>query len=134
MPLTREELIRLSETYFEGCNDHDHDRCMNTFANDCLMWFPAAEFRYPNKDVLGIHFRDFFKTFKTILFRDYTHIVDVESQSITTYFDVKLIPYDGDEVNMKNCNIFHLNDQGLFREIIIYNSGALSAGFHEGNE
>jgi hypothetical protein len=96
------------------------------------MWFPAAPFRYTGKTALDIHLSDVFKTFKSIHFRDYKHVVDEQEQSIVTYFNVTLIPHEGETINMKNCNIFHLDDDGLFKEIIIYNSGALNEGFHEG--
>lgn len=133
MPLTRQALIELSERYFEGCNEHKFEQVMDTFADDCVMRFPSATFIYKDKQALGIHFKDFLKTFKTICFRDYTHISDPETQSILSYFTVDLIDHEGGKIQMKNCNIFHLNEEGLFKEIIIYNSGALSAGFQDGN-
>lgn len=134
MTLSREQLIAMSVAYFEGCNEHKLEQCMNTFSDDCLMWFPAATFRYNGKAALDVHLSDVFKTFKSIYFRDYKHIVDEQTQTIVTYFKVTLRPYEGDVINMQNCNIFHTDEQGLFKEIIIYNSGALSAGFHEGSE
>lgn len=133
MSLSRQELVEISERYFEGCNAHNFGQVMDTFADDCLMRFPSAEFVYKDKQALDAHFKDFLSTFKTIDFRDYTHIPDPETQSILTYFEVRLIDHNDQEVNMKNCNIFHLNEAGLFKEIIIYNSGALDAGFQDGN-
>ena len=72
--------------------------------------------------------------FKTINFHDFTHVADPEAQSICSYFTVILIPENGEKIMMKNCNIFHLDEQGVFKEVIIYNSGALDQGFHAGNE
>ena len=134
MPLSRQQLIDISVCYFEGCNDHNLTQIMDTFSADCLMRFPGATFIYRGKAALEIHFKDFLGTFKTVEFRDYTHIADSESQSILSYFEVKLMDRYGGEVRMKNCNIFHLDEAGLFKEIIIYNSGALSAGFRDGSE
>jgi hypothetical protein len=134
MKLDRQELIALSVAYFESCNKHNLLQCLNTLSNDCLMWFPAAPFRYKGKEALGVHFKDVFKIFKVICFSHYKHIVDEQNQSIVTYFKVTLTPHEGDAIHMKNCNIFHTDEQGLFREIIIYNSGELNAGFHEGTE
>ncbi|MFT2092759.1 nuclear transport factor 2 family protein [Paraglaciecola sp. 2405UD69-4] len=134
MKLDREKLIAMSVDYFEGCNEHNLEKSLGVLSDDCLMWFPAAPFRYTGKVALDIHLKDVFKTFKTIYFRDYKHVVDEVSQSIVTYFNVTLTPYEGDIINMKNCNIFHGDEEGKFKEVIIYNSGALSAGFHEGSE
>lgn len=134
MPLTRDELIDISIRYFEGCNTHNQDQVMSTFSEGCLMWFPAAAFTYRGMQALDEHFKDFLGTFETINFHDFTHVADPESQSICSYFTVILVPEEGEEIRMKNCNIFHLNERGLFDEIIIYNSGKLDKGFHAGNE
>ncbi|MFT6412191.1 MAG: hypothetical protein ACJASI_000297 [Glaciecola sp.] len=134
MKLDREQLIAMSVAYFEGCNEHNLAQCLDTVSDDCLMWFPAAPFRYTGRAALDVHLKDVFKTFKNIYFRNYRHIVDELAQSIVTYFEVTLVPHEGDTIHMKNCNIFHADEQQLFTEIIIYNSGALSAGFHEGSE
>ncbi len=134
MPLSREELIARSVGYFESCNNHDWQGVMDSFAADCLMWFPAATFTYRGREALGVHFNDFLGTFETVNFHDYTHIPDVDSQAICTYFMVVLTKPNGEVTRMKNCNIFRLNDSGCFEEIIIYNSGALSDGFHAGSE
>jgi hypothetical protein len=134
MELDRQQLIAMSLAYFEGCNEHNLAQCLHIVSNDCLMWFPAAPFRYNGKAALDVHLSDVFTTFKSIYFRDYRHIVDEQAQSIVTYFKVTLVPHEGDTIHMQNCNIFHANEHQLFKEVIIYNSGALSAGFHEGSE
>lgn len=134
MSLSRSQLIDAAVGYFEACNQHDWQGVIDSFAPDCLMWFPAATFRYQGRRALEVHFEDFLGTFEVINFHDFTHIPDVESQSICTYFTVILIEPGGEQIKMKNCNIFHLDENGLFQEIIIYNSGALDAGFHAGSD
>ena len=134
MPLNRSELITISETYFESCNNKNWQAVMDTFAEDCVMWFPAATFEYRGKQALGVHFEDFLSTFSTVNFHQYQHISDPVEQSICTYFWVELIQANGERAMMRNCNLFNLNDTGVFEEIIIYNSGALDAGFHAGSE
>ena len=134
MPLTRQELIDISELYFTGCNIHSHDQVMSTFAEDCVMSFSAADFRYTGKEALGKHFADFLGTFKLINFHDFVHIADAESQSICTYFTIILEPHEGENLRMRNCNIFHMDDAGVFKDILIYNSGVLDQGFHDGSD
>ncbi|MFK8016421.1 MAG: nuclear transport factor 2 family protein [Gammaproteobacteria bacterium] len=134
MTTSRQDLIDISERYFHGCNDHEWQVVMDTFAPDCLMWFPAATFVYRGHEALGMHFKDFLGTFKVIHFHDFSHVADPVSRSICTYFTVRLEEEDGQSIAMKNCNIFRLDDAGKFREIIIYNSGKLDAGFHAGSE
>lgn len=132
--LSREKLIKLAvDEYFIGCNNDDHGAVMATMSDDCLMRFPAASFRYEGHDALSVHFNDFLTNFKAINFHQFTNIVDVDTQSIVSYFNVDLIDHDNVEIKMKNCNIFHCNDDGLFDEVIIYNTKTLDKGFHEGN-
>ena len=134
MPLSRQELIDISIRYFEGCNIHNHKQVMSTFTDDCVMSFSAADFRYTGIESLSTHFEDFLGTFPIINFHDFIHIADEVSQSICTYFTVILEPEEGETLRMRNCNIFHLNDQGLFKDCLIYNSGVLDQGFHAGND
>ena len=133
--LGRDELIKLAvDEYFIGCNKHDHSMVMSTMSDDCLMSFPAASFRYRGGQALGVHFTDFLGNFSDINFHDFINIVDVESQSLVSYFKVFLTDHEGVEIKMQNCNIFHCNEDGLFNEIIIYNTKALDKGFHEGSD
>lgn len=134
MGLSRDELVALALRYFQACNDHDWQAVMATFSPRCLMWFPAATFTYRGTEALGAHFKEFLATFETINFHDFSHVADATEQSICSYFTVDLVEPDGAAMKMRNCNIFKLDDSGLFDEIIIYNSGKLDAGFHAGSE
>ena len=132
--LSRDQLIKLAvDDYFEGCNQHDHAKVMSTMSEDCFMRFPAATFRYQGHAALATHFDDFLGNFKVINFHNFINVVDPETQSIVSYFDVFLTDHDDAEIKMKNCNIFHCNEEGVFNEIIIYNTQALDKGFHEGS-
>ncbi|MEM1021180.1 MAG: nuclear transport factor 2 family protein [Pseudomonadota bacterium] len=135
MALDREALLDLAiNQYFIGCNNHDLDAVMNTFADDCVMWFPASTFRYDGKAPLLTHFKDFLGTFPTVNFHDFINTVDPESQSITSRFKVQLIDEAGEEVVMRNCNFFYVNDDGLFNEIVIYNTSPIQKGFEAGSD
>ena len=132
--LIRDKLIHLAvDDYFIGCNKHNHASIMQTFSKNCIMHFPAAQFRYAGLKNLSEHFEDFLGNFAVINFHDFTNIVDVKSQSIVSYFKVELTDHDGAEISMENCNIFHCDQQGLFKEIIIYNTAKLDKGFHSGH-
>ena len=132
--LSRDQLIKLAvDDYFIGCNINNHEKVMSTMSQDCVMRFPAATFRYEGHEALSIHFTDFLSNFKVINFHNFTNIVDVESQSIVSYFKIHLTDHDGIEIKMANCNIFHCDEDGLFNEVIIYNTAALDKGFQEGN-
>ena len=131
--LNREKLIEMSEVdYFGGGNDHNLELMMKPLSKDCVMRFPSAGFRYAGTDALTVHLQDFFSAFKIINFYDFTHVVDVQEQAIVSYFTVELTDHDGVLVSMDNLNIFRCDKDGLFNEIIIYNTKGLDKGFQEG--
>ena len=132
--LDRDQLLDIAiNRYFGALNNHDLDLVMSSMGQDCVMWFPAATFNYSGEAALRIHLQDFFDNFAIIDFHDFVNVVDEQAQSIVCYFTVRLVDNDGVEVVMKNCNIFHCDDSGVFKEIIIYNSKALDKGFQAGN-
>ena len=132
--LNRDQLLDLTVSrYFGGLNDRNLDVVMQTMAKECVMWFPAASFNYKGEHALRIHMKDFFANFPVIDFHDFVNIVDEETQSVVSYFTVRLVDDQNKEVSMRNCNIFHCDTSGALKEIIIYNSKALDKGFHAGN-
>lgn len=132
--LDRQQLLDVAvNRYFGALNDHDLDVLMTTIGKECVMWFPAATFNYAGEEALTIHFKDFFANFPIVDFHDFSNIVDVETQSLVSYFTVRLVDDQNQEIQMRNCNIFHYDSSGAFKEIIIYNSKALDKGFQVGN-
>lgn len=132
--LDRNELIDVAENrYFRALNNRDLETVMATMSQDCVMWFPAASFNYAGQHALRIHLEDFLANFPIVDFHDFVNVVDVETQSIVSYFTVRLVDDQNEEVAMRNCNIFHCDEKGVFKEIIIYNSKALDKGFQVGN-
>jgi len=132
--LNREQLLDVAvNQYFGSLNNHDLDAVMKTIGKECVMWFPAASFNYDGQHALTIHFEDFYANFPTINFYDFINVVDEQTQSVVSYFTVRLVDLEGEEAVMRNCNIFHYDNEGAFKEIIIYNSKPLDKGFQVGN-
>jgi len=134
MPLTRAQLEHVAiERYFKGFNDHDVERVMGTFADNCVMKFSSANREFEGLTSLREHTVDFMNNFKTINFHDFHPVIDARPQKIAVWFYVQLIDHDGEEVVMNNCNFFEINRQGLFTDIHIFNAGKLDKGFRAGN-
>lgn len=134
MALTRAQLQDLAiNQYFIGFNDHDEERVMSTFADNCVMSFSAADREFEGLASLREHTREFIATFPTINFHNFQSVMDARPQTIAVRFIVQLIDKDGGEVVMNNCNFFKINSAGLFTEVAIFNSGALDKGFRAGN-
>lgn len=134
MPLTREKLKDLAiNQYFIGFNKHDVASVMNTFADDCIMTFSAADREFAGLESLHEHTVEFIETFPTINFHNFQSVVDARPQTIAVRFIVQLIDHDGEELVMNNCNFFKVNRAGKFTEVAIFNSGKLDKGFRAGN-
>ncbi len=134
MPLSRAKLINLAvEKYFIGCNNHDHQAVIDTFAENCVMKFSSAKYQYNGRTALSVHFKEFLDTFKLVNFHNFENVVDYQNQSIASQFTVDLEAHDGEKISMTNCNFFHVNSAGLFDMIMIYNSAPLQKGFEAGS-
>lgn len=132
--LSRNELIALSHTaYFDGCNSHNLEGILATMSGDCVMRFTAADYTYVGAGALRAHFIDFLTNFPTIHFHNYVSVVDVELQTIATHFTVTLINKSGEELEMRNCNFFTTDKDGLFNDVLIFNSAPLKEGFEAGS-
>ena len=134
MTLTKAQLEDLAiERYFRGFNRHDTESVMSTLSDDCIMTFSAADRKFEGHQSLRLHTLEVMETFQTINFHNFQSVIDVETQMIAVRFIVQLIDTDGNETVMKNCNFFSVNGNGLFSEVVIFNSGKLDKGFRAGN-
>ena len=134
MPLDRETLIDLAvQKYFVACNRGDLNTVLGTFASDCRIGFASADFEYRGTEALEAHFKEFRDTFSVIDFRDFDTLVDVDAQSIAVRFEVELVDQQDQSTVMQNCNFFTVNADGLFSEIMVYNTAPLDAGFEAGS-
>jgi len=134
MPLTKKQLEDLAvNQYFIGFNNHNVESVMNTFADNCVMTFSAADREFEGLDSLREHTVEFVDTFPTINFHKFQSVIDARPQTIAVRFIVQLIDKDGEELVMNNCNFFKINSAGKFTEVAIFNSGKLDKGFRAGN-
>ncbi|MEM7278400.1 MAG: nuclear transport factor 2 family protein [Pseudomonadota bacterium] len=134
MPLDRTALVDLAvQRYFVACNKGDLETVLATFAPDCRVRFASGEFEYRGAEALEAHFNEFRETFSVIDFHDFESLVDIEKQSIAVRFEVTLVDQQGDTTTMRNCNIFKVNNKGLFSDIVVYNTAPLDEGFAAGN-
>ena len=134
MPLSRNDLIHMAvDRYFLACNTGDLATVMTTFAPDCVVSFSSAEFEYRGLEALETHMEEFRDTFATIDFHDFVPVVDTVAQTIAVQFEVKLVDHQDNAQVMQNCNFFHVNGDGFFDSITIYNSAPLDQGFEAGS-
>lgn len=134
MPLDRAALIDLAvQGYFVACNRGDLKTVLSTFAPNCRVRFASAEFEYCGAEALREHFEEFRDTFTLIDFRDFENLVDIEAQAIAVRFEVELVDREGRSTIMQNCNFFKVDNDGLFSDIVVYNTAPLDEGFEAGS-
>lgn len=134
MALTREQLIEMAVgKFFTGGNNNDAEGMCSPLSDDCVMRFTSAKYVYEDYKSILIHLQEFTSTFKTINFHNFVCIADVDAQSIAVRFQIHLEDYEGEKTMMSNCNFFQANDDGLFNDVLIYNSAPLQKGFEAGS-
>jgi ketosteroid isomerase-like protein len=125
--LTREQMINMVEqTYFSNVDQKQLDAVLDCFSEDAVFTIQSAFTSFAGRDS-GI--RDFYESisggFLKIWHGDFEHTVDVESQRISTQFNVRRTDLHGAEAAMSNCNAFRFED-GKFKQVFVYASGGNS--------
>lgn len=122
--LTREQMINMVEQNYFGNVDHKKvGAVLDCFAPDAVFTVQSAFTTYEGRDT-GI--KNFYESitagFQNIWHGDFEHIVDVDSQRISTQFNVRRTDLSGDEASMSNCNVFRF-ENGKFNQVFVYASG-----------
>lgn len=134
MALSREQLVEIAvEKFFKGMNNKDVASATDIMADDCLMRFSAAKYRYEDREANIVHLTEVTETFSKIYFHKFVSVVDVPQQAIATRFNVELTDLEGEVLVMSNSNWFQFNEAGLVKEILIYNAAPLQKGFEAGS-
>ncbi len=117
--LNKQELIDLVvNKYFSNVDGKNHEAVLDCFAEDAVLRVQSANIEHHGHDGIGRMFADFMNT-PSIHHGDFTHVVDVEAQTIASQF-VAINKYnDGKRVEMRNCNFF-IVENGLFKRVTIY--------------
>ena len=117
--LNRQELIDLVvNQYFGNVDAKNHQAVLDCFTVDAVLRVQSDDIEHHGHEGIGRMFADFMKT-PSIHHGDFTHVVDVEAQTIASQFVAINIYEDGKRVEMRNCNFFNL-ENGLFKRVTIY--------------
>jgi len=122
--LPREQMINMVEqSYFGNVDNKMVEAVLDCFTADAVFTVQSAFTSYEGRDS-GI--KKFYQSitagFEKIWHGDFEHIVDVESQRISTQFNVRRTDLNGAEASMSNCNVFRFED-GKFNQVFVYASG-----------
>ena len=122
--LTRKQMINMVEhSYFSNVDHKNLNVVLDCFTGDAVFTVQSAFTSYEGRDT-GI--KKFYETitagFQEIWHGDFEHTVDVDSQRMSTQFNVRRKDLNGDESSMSNCNVFRF-ENGKFKQVFVYASG-----------
>ena len=122
--LTRKQMINMVEhSYFSNVDHKNLNVVLDCFADAAVFTVQSAFTSYEGRDT-GI--KKFYETitagFQEIWHGDFEHTVDVDSQRMSTQFNVRRKDLNGDESSMSNCNVFRF-ENGKFKQVFVYASG-----------
>jgi hypothetical protein len=106
--------------YFGKVDRKDLGGVLRTFTPGAVFTIQSAFTTHEGRDT-GIS--KMFENYKIILHKDFTHVVDVESNACSAQFNVELTDPAGKLTKLSNCNFFYLDDAGKFRRVFVYMSG-----------
>jgi len=106
--------------YFGKVDRKDLGGVLRTFTPGAVFTIQSAFTTHEGRDT-GI--RKMFENYKIILHKDFTHVVDVESNACSAQFNVELTDPAGKLTKLSNCNFFYLDDAGKFKRVFVYMSG-----------
>jgi hypothetical protein len=110
--------------YFGKVDRKDLGGVLRTFTPGAAFSIQSAFTTHAGRDT-GIRkmFENLFENYKIILHKDFTHVVDVESNACSAQFNVELTDPAGKLTKLSNCNFFYLVDAGKFKRVFVYMSG-----------
>ena len=122
--LTRKQMINMVEhSYFSNVDHKNLNVVLDCFAGDAVFTVQSAFTSYEGRDTGS---KKFYETStagcQEIWHGDFEHTVDVDSQRMSTQFNVRRKDLNGDESSMSNCNVFRF-ENGKFKRVFVYASG-----------
>ena len=122
--LSAAQLIDLVENkYFHNVDNKNLEPALDCFAEDAVLTVQTAGVAHRGRnDEISRMFAAFMADTPDIYHGDFSHIVDEENQRIASQFVARNKYDDGRQVEMRNCNFFHIED-GRFKTVTIYMSG-----------
>jgi hypothetical protein len=121
--MNKQAYIDKVESYFAALDGRRLDDTLSYFQKDAVFTIQSAFITCEGRDE-GIRemFTGFLDTYESILHTDFEHIVDPESQSISSRFRVELDNRDGSHETKQSVNQWYFSD-GLFQRVYVWISG-----------
>jgi ketosteroid isomerase-like protein len=122
--LDRDGLVALVERdYFANVDAQRLEELLATMRADATFTVATHGVQHSGRDD-GIRrmFERLYEEHAAVAHVDFSHVADVERQSIASQFTVRNTEHDGSITVKHNCNFFHVED-GRFDLVVVYMEG-----------
>ena len=120
--MKRQQYIQIVEDYFGALDNRQIDKVLTYFNTDAVFTVQSAFVVCNGWQGIGEMFEQFLDTYEHILHTDFEHIVDPDSQSISSRFRVVLDRFDGGHETKQSVNHWYF-EQGKFQRVYVWISG-----------
>jgi ketosteroid isomerase-like protein len=113
----------IAQKYFAAVDRKDLKATLECFCEDAVFTIQSSFTVHEGRDT-GIKkmFETFFTGYKTIIHKDFVHVLDPQQDRCAAQFNVVLVDNAGNTINLSNCNV-HYFENGKFKRVYVYMSG-----------
>jgi ketosteroid isomerase-like protein len=123
VPLSREQLAALPDSYFKAVDAQDVDAIMSHFADDATLTVQTDQAVFDGATAIRRMFTDFCDNSVSIFHEIKSIVVEAEAGKVATEQSYIGELTDGTKNDMHNCNFFDINAEGQFTRVIIWMAG-----------
>jgi ketosteroid isomerase-like protein len=123
LPLTREQLASLPDSYFKAVDAKDVDAILSHFADDATLTVQTDHAVFSGADEIRRMFTDFCDASVSIFHEIKNIVVEPETGKVATEQSYVGELRDGTKNDMHNCNFFDVDAGGKFTRVIIWMAG-----------
>ncbi|MGR8946683.1 MAG: nuclear transport factor 2 family protein [Gammaproteobacteria bacterium] len=120
--MERQQYIQIVEDYFAALDGRRIDEVLTYFNEDAVFTVQSAFVVCERWQGIGEMFGQFLDTYKDIVHTDFEHIVDPQSQAISSRFRVELDRFDGGHETKQSVNQWYFLN-GKFQRVYVWISG-----------
>lgn len=125
--IRREQLIEaVEQRYFANLEAKNMEATLECFMPDAVFTIQSAFTTHIGRDT-GIRsmLERLFERYEKTAHNNFSHVVDLQTDSCASRFNVENVTWDGELERLSNCNFFWFEGT-RFKEVCVYMSGGMN--------
>ena len=115
-------MIAMVERYFKGVDLESFEEIAATLTDNCTFSVETHGVKLQGNKAIKMMFDRLWSNHKSVEHKDFSFVVDTESQKIAAQCSVGNGELDGSTVYKSNCNFFTIKN-GKFNSVAVYMAG-----------